>query len=424
MSNPQRTAGETRPRLPAAYWWLWASTLVNRLGGFVVPFLALYLTVDRGFSAAYAGLVAALYGLGGTLGALVGGVLADRLGRRTTLLAASLGAGATTATLGFVTQPVAIAVVACAVGLTAHAARPAVSAMMVDLVRPEGRVRAYSWNYWAINVGFAVSGVVAGLIAERGYLWLFLGDALTTVLCAVVVFVRVPEPKPVEEGPGAKGPKTGIDRVLRDGRFMALAGLTFLLGTVLQQAFITLPIDMSRAGLTASDYGRILALNGLLIVVLQIPVARWAGRRRPIALLSPGALLLGWGFGLTALASRTELPESMLLYALSAAIWTLGEIVHEPASMATAAELSPLKARGRYQGVHSSALSASAFIGPLAGGAALDRFGSLVVWGACAAAGTAAGAGYWALLRRSSRSSSTASTDVAAVTEAAGQGHA
>ncbi|NED90459.1 MFS transporter, partial [Streptomyces sp. SID11233] len=74
--------------LPRAFWWLWTSTLINRLGGFVYTFMAIYLTVERGYSASYAGLVAALFGLGGVLASLVGGVLTDRWGRRPTMFTA------------------------------------------------------------------------------------------------------------------------------------------------------------------------------------------------------------------------------------------------------------------------------------------------------------------------------------------------
>jgi hypothetical protein len=51
--------------LPAAFWYLWTGTLINRLGAFVAPFLAIYLTQGRGLSASYAGLVVGLYGAGG-----------------------------------------------------------------------------------------------------------------------------------------------------------------------------------------------------------------------------------------------------------------------------------------------------------------------------------------------------------------------
>lgn len=68
--------------LPREFWWLRTSTLVHRLGAFVATFMALYLTLDRGYSASYAGLVASLHGLAGDIPSLGAGVMADRLGRR------------------------------------------------------------------------------------------------------------------------------------------------------------------------------------------------------------------------------------------------------------------------------------------------------------------------------------------------------
>ncbi|MFD0392042.1 hypothetical protein ACFQ3Z_01790 [Streptomyces nogalater] len=65
-----RETGEARPALPRAFWWLWTATLVNRTGGFVVVFLSLYLTLERGFSASFTGFLTTLYGAGGAVGAL------------------------------------------------------------------------------------------------------------------------------------------------------------------------------------------------------------------------------------------------------------------------------------------------------------------------------------------------------------------
>ncbi|MEW2522215.1 MDR family MFS transporter [Actinacidiphila alni] len=405
MTAVGRAVRETVSGLPRQFWWLWTSTLVNRLGGFVVTFLALYLTVQRGYSASYAGLVAALYGLGGAAGAVVGGVLADRIGRRPTLLVTQLGAAATTAVLGLVVNPLAIAAVAALVGLTSNASRPALSAMIADLVRPEDRVRAFSLNYWAINIGFGVSAAAAGFIAAEGYLWLFLIDALSTVLCAVVVYVKAQETLPVTDAvtpvagggppPTGKSADTGVRLadVLRDQRFMALVGLTFLLGSVMQQANSTLAVDMGAHGLSARQFGLVAAINGLVIVVLQIPVTRMVRRYGNAALLGVGSLLMAWGFGLTVLAG------SVGFYALTVVVWTLGEIVHAPASMSVVADIAPATARGRYQGMYTLSWSAAAFAGPLVGGVTLDQLGRGAVWFGCAVVGTAAGAGYYLLLR-------------------------
>ncbi len=395
MRAVRRAVSETVSGLPSAFWWLWTSTLINRLGGFVVTFLAMYLTLDRGFSATYAGLVAALYGLGGAVAAIVGGVLTDRVGRRTTMLLAQVGAAVTTAALGFVTHPLAIAAVACAVGVTSNASRPAVQAMMADLVPAEDRVRAFSLNYWAINIGFGVSAAVAGLIAAHGYLSLFLGDAATTLLCALVVYAKVSETRPstTQRDKAVDVPEAGLGQVVRDGRFMALVGLTFLIATVLQQGSTTLSVSMGDAGLTPSQYGLVIGLNGLLIVLLQIPVTRLMRDRSPAALLAVAALLEGWGFGLTYFAGTAA------CYALTVVVWTLGEIMSAPTSMAVVADLSPAHARGRYQGMYSLAWSAATFLGPMAGGAALDRWGP-AMWPVCGLVGTVSAVGFGLLLRR------------------------
>ncbi|MYS23381.1 Predicted arabinose efflux permease, MFS family [Streptomyces sp. DvalAA-14] len=394
-AQARQAVRETVSGLPGQFWWLWTSTLINRLGGFVVTFLALYLTVQRGYSPSYAGLVAALYGLGGAGGAVLGGALADRVGRRRTLLAAQVGTALGTAVLGLVADPLGIAAVAALLGLTASASRPALQAMIADLVPAADRVRAFSLNYWAVNVGFGVSAAAAGFIAAEGYLWLFLGDALTTLLCAVVVFAKAKETLVAasrrDRDPAAAG-LTLLD-VVRDRRFMALVVFTFLLGSVEQQGNSTLAIDMGAHGLSARQFGLVAAINGLVIVLLQLPLTRALRRYASGTLLGVGSCVLAWGFGLTAFAA------SVGFYAFTVVIWTLGEIVHAPASMSAVADLAPATARGRYQGMFTLSWSAAAFAGPLVGGLTLDHLGSNAVWIGCAVVGTAAGAGYYLLLR-------------------------
>ncbi|MFC1420099.1 MDR family MFS transporter [Streptacidiphilus cavernicola] len=396
---------ETVGGLPQAFWWLWLSTLVNRIGGFVVPFLALYLTLDRHFSPAFAGLVASLYGLGGSFASVVGGVLADRIGRRPTLLAAQSGTALATLALGLVHPAWAIAVAAAVVGFTGNAGRPAVSAIMADLVPAVDRVRAYSLNYWAINIGFAFSAAAAGLIAAHGYLLLFVGDAATTLLCAVVVFTRVPETRPVhppsqrtadQQAGGARvtdKPAVGLGAVLRNPVFMAFVGLTFLTGCVDGQGSMALPIVMGHEGFSPTDYGAVVSLNGVLIVLLQIPLTRLVQGRNRAAMLCAASLLTGCGFGLTAFAGAAW------FYALTVTVWTAGEMLRVPAGMAIVAELSPVHARGRYQGVYSLAWTGASFVAPLTAGLLLTAGGGDAVWTTCTLLGAVTAAGFVWLLR-------------------------
>ncbi|MGW1791810.1 MDR family MFS transporter [Streptomyces tubercidicus] len=405
LTGPTRRSGlrravvESVSGLPGQFWWLWTSTLINRLGAFVATFLALYLTVERGYSASYAGLVAALHGLGGVIASVGAGVMTDRLGRRPTMLIAQLSTAASVALLGFMTDPVAIAVVAGLVGLASNASRPAVQAMMADIVAPEDRVRAFSLNYWAINLGFAISSTAAGLIAEHGYLALFLGESTLVLACALVVFWKLPESRPAAstpDGPDATGPASApvsMRTVLGDGRFMTVVGLNLLLALLFQQAYVSMPVSMGQDGFSSADFGLVIAVNGVLIVLLQIPVTRFIEHRSPALLLIGSSLLAGYGFGLTALAG------SVAMYAVAVTVWTLGEIINSPTQMGLVVRLSPLHGRGRYQGMYSLSWSVAALVAPLLGGVVIDQYGADALWAGCAAVGTLAAVGYGLLLR-------------------------
>ncbi|GAA1350723.1 MFS transporter [Streptomyces beijiangensis] len=380
--------------MPREFWWLWASTLVNRLGAFVATFMALYLTLDRGYSASYAGLVASLHGLGGVVSSLGAGVMTDRLGRRPTMLIAQVSTALSVALLGFMKDPAAIAGVAFLVGMASNASRPAVQAMMADIVKPEDRVRAFSLNYWAINLGFAVSSMGAGLIAQYSYLAGFMGEAAMTLACAVLVFVKIPESRPERTAKEvAAEPAVGMGTVLRDGRFMSVVGLSFLVALVFQQGFVGLPIAMGAAGFSSADYGMAVAVNGVLIVALQIPVTRFIEHRDPRRLLVISSVLAGYGFGLTAFAG------SVGMYMLTICVWTLAEIVNAPTQTGLVVRLSPTHGRGRYQGMYTMSWAVAALVAPLMSGFVIDRFGAEWLWGMCAAVGTVAGLGYWLLMR-------------------------
>ncbi|WP_217546385.1 MFS transporter [Streptomyces sp. GbtcB6] len=391
----RRAVRETVSGLPREFWWLWTSTLVNRLGAFVATYMALYLTLDRGYSASYAGLVASLHGLGGVVSSLAGGVMADRLGRRPTLLVAQGSTAGAVALLGFVRDPVAIAAVAFLVGVASNASRPAVQAMMADIVRPEDRVRAFSLNYWAINLGFAVSSMGAGFIAEVSYRAGFLIEAGMTAVCAVLVFLRLPESRPERAAAEvAEDGEVSLLTVVRDGRYMGVVGLSFLVALIFQQGSVGLPVAMGEAGFSPADYGMAIAVNGLLIVVLQIPVTRVIQHRDPRSLLVVSSLLAGYGFGLTAFAG------SVGVFALTVCVWTLAEIVNAPTQTGLVVRLSPVHGRGRYQGMYTLSWSAAALVAPLMSGIVIDRFGARWLWGVCAVVGTAAALGYGLLMRR------------------------
>ena len=362
--------------LPRQFWFLWTGTLINRLGSFVVIFLAIYLTGQRHFTQSQAGLVIGLYGVGGAIGTTVGGVLADRWGRRPTMLTAQFGAAALMLTLGFAHTYPQIITVTFLLGVLAEAVRPAFSAMMVDIVPDRDRVRAYSLNYWAVNLGFALAAIGAGFAAKASYLLLFVVDSGTTLITAVISLIFLAETRPARTS-GKIKTQGGLGTVLRDRIFMGYLAISLGGVIVMMQHLSTLPIAMTADGLSAATYGWVIAVNGVLIVLGQLFVPKLIGGHDRSRVLAVAAVIMGVGFGLVAFA------HSAWFFALTVVIWTLGEMLQSPSNAATVAALSPAPLRGRYQGLNSLSWSVGTAVAPVLGGLTQQHLGNAALWIGC-----------------------------------------
>jgi MFS family permease len=272
--------------------------------------------------------------------------------------------------------------------------RPAVNAVVADLVPPEGRPRAFGYMYWAINLGFAFAPIIAGMMARRNYFLLFLGDALTTFIFGLIVLWGVRETRPPEAQVAAKAAVQGrLARLGREPLMLIFAALALGFGMIYMQGNVTLPVDMQAHGLGPDAYGLAISLNGILIVLMSIPASNLLGRWPRFGSLALASVLLGTGFGLTAF-SRT-LP----LFAMTIAVWTLGEIAGATVAPAVVADLSPVDLRGLYQGVFGAAWGLAFFIGPSLGGWIFQQNGSTILWAGCFVLGLLLALGYLAMAR-------------------------
>jgi MFS family permease len=378
--------------LPATYWLIWIGTLINRLGGFVIPFLTLYLTTQRQIPVSRAALMVSLFGAGSFIAQLSGGELTDRLGRRPVMLMSFFVTPIFMIALGLARDLALISISTFIVGFFTDLYRPAVGAAIADLVPPEARTRAYGYNYWAINLGAAIAPVLAGLIAGYNYLILFVADALTTAVFGFIVLFGIRETRPtqVQHASHASLPER-LSQLKRAPILLIFSFLTLFLGMVYTQGYVGLPLDMQAHGLGPGQYGTAIAVNGFLVILLTIPVSNMATKWPRFETVAVAALLLGLGFGSTALASNFP------LFVLSVAIWTLGEIASTSVAPTIIADLSPIELRGLYQGIFGAAWGLAYFIGPLAGGWVYENLGSNALWVGCLMIGIVLTVCYYAL---------------------------
>ena len=375
--NPQPSLLASLRALPRPAWVLFFGTFLNKFGAFVLPFLTLYLT-KQGYSVTDAGIAVGAYGVGGLFASLLGGYLADRLGRRQTI-AISMFLGAATMMLLSQMHSFALIVLLTALtGLTAEFYRPASSALLTDLVPPNQRVTAFSALRMAFNAGFAFGPAMAGFLAACGFFWLFVGDSASSVLFGIVALFALPN--------GVHNPKANASwseawNVLRiDRKLHQLLAANLAIGLVFFQIASTYGLYVTQLGLSAATYGLLVSLNGMMIVLVELPLTTITRCFPPRRVIATGYLVIGAGFALNYFA------HTVPMLAVSMMIFTFGEMLTMPMASAYIANLAPAHMRGRYLGVSSLTWSLALILGPCLG-MKLFAYNAVLYWYLCAAMG-------------------------------------
>ncbi|WP_328488106.1 MFS transporter [Streptomyces zaomyceticus] len=418
--------------LPPVVWTIFAGTIVNRLGYLVTPFLVFFLA-SRGVTGAETSYVLGALGAGNLLGPAVGGILADRIGRRPTMLIGLIGASAAQGALFLAPGVWTMAAAAMLISAAGSTVSPAAYALLADAVDSERRRRAYALFGWGVNIGTAVAGILGGYLAAQGYWLLFAVDAGSMLVYALVVAVRLPEPrrtKPVTkpeagtegspeptgdpsdptgipERPAGRhdgqkagrhdgqkdgkkdgqesGQKNGIGYgvVLRDRLALLLLPLFGVQLFVYSLTEVALPLAIHDSGLSPAVYGAMAAVNAVLVVALQPFVTAWLSRFPQLAVQGAGSTLIALGVALTGLA------DGIAGYAVSVVVWSLGEVVVAGIAAGVVANLAPAHARGRYQGAFSWTWGVARFAALTLGVATYTTLGPSVLWWTALVAGTA-----------------------------------
>lgn len=379
--------------LPRAVHILCLGTFVNRAGTLLLPFLTLYLTAELGYSERFATLGMGAIGAGSIIGALVGGYLADRFGRRGVMVGSLFGGATVLLVFGWMRSPAAILGVLVLFSSLADMYRPAASAMISDLVPPEQRPYAFGLMYLAINVGFPIGTVVGGLLAAHWFRGLFVVDAATAAIYAAIILFFVGESAPnrvrrdaavrsgENDGESEQAAKSDsiaavVAHIARDLPFLVFCLGSLLMGLTFMQSFSTLPLYMERVGISVDRYGQLVAINGVMIAVLQIPLTTWMKRFDRVWFVIAAPIVTGIGFGTTAFAEHAG------GFAATIMIWTLGEIMIAPYGQAIVSDMAPVALRARYLGVFTMCFASANMLGAPLGGLILETYGGTALWSA------------------------------------------
>lgn len=383
--------------LPKSVYVLFFANAVNSLGNFVWPFLTLFLTDRLGMSRQAAGFFVTLSLLATTPGSLLGGKLADHWGRRKVFLLARLTAALLLVPCAFLGDSRLVPWLLLTTSFFWGACDPPLAAMVADVTDRHNRQTAYSLLYLGHNLGFSIGPMVAGLLYQKALPWIFLGDALTSLVSVALVWRMVPETHPdrqvvpaVEDGgqvaphagaPGEQAEAGGlVAALLRRPALMAFAMVLMVYSFVYNQSVFSLPLQMEQffAGDGARRYGTLMSLNAVTVVLLTTWVVKHTRRFAPVRNVAAAGLLYAAGFGLVALG------RFPLVMVVSTLIWTLGEIMVTTNHQAYVANHAPATHRARFASAIEQISGAGFALAPLVTGRVIDQAGLAVVWPAAA----------------------------------------
>ncbi len=280
-------------------WILFYSRLIDGVGFSIIgPFLALFMYQSLGVSMAMVGLVLLMAGLAGAGGSLVGGLMADRYGRWGVMTWSMLLRCITFLVLAFQVSlwpdVLGVSITLTLSYFFGGVFDPANNAMVADLVEPAKRLEAYGLMRVAWNLGFAIGPMIGGILVAWSFLWTFVISAVISLLAALVVAFFLSEtyvPKPREKGPGLLKSIGSVNKLFLV--FCIVLMPMFIMSG--QFGVIYVVFANERVGIDTVTIGAIFALNGLMVVLLQFPIARW---------LEGTKLLSGHGRRIAALRGR------------------------------------------------------------------------------------------------------------------------
>ncbi len=364
----------TAPRvrdLPPAIWALTLARAVNRLGAFTLPFLGVVLTAELGASVTTAGRLLALFGMATIPSRLVGGALADRIGRTPTICAGLVGCAAAQLWLAASHTLGSAAVAVVVLGLFFELYEPPSQAIIADLTDAQARPLAFG----LLASAMAAAGVAAGLLASWlggiNLRWLLVADAASCLLCAATVWFVVRAG--IHEATGSSAVEAA--GAWRDRRLLLMLAAGTGFAILYLQITMALPLTLPARGLPAAQAGILFTVSAVTIVAGQ-PLLRW---RRLRDRSSFEAMTIGYAVlavGLAANGLATTLPG----FIVATLFWSVGDLLLLGHSWSIVSELAPERARGSYLAVFGVSWGIAAVIAPLLGTQLLAHGGPALLW--------------------------------------------
>jgi MFS family permease len=370
----------THNQFPRTYWVVAGTHFIDVIGNtLLMPFFALYVTQKFDVGMTQAGIILATNSIAGMVGSTLGGAMADRFGRRGIILFGLVVSALSGLTLGFVDKFYLFYGLSVFVGLMGSAAQPAHQAMIADILPPEKRAEGFGMMRVISNFAWIIGPTIGGFLASYDFLYLFLSDAVISIVTAILVFRLLPETKPQPKESAESGSLLdtlrGYSVALVDRPFGGFVVASILMILVYQQMYTSLSVFLRDVHhVDPQFYGLVMSTSAVTVVLFQFATTRIIKRYPPFLMMVAATFFYMIGFGMYGFVATVP------LFMLAMVIITIGEMIGMPTSNVLAAHFAPEDMRARYMAVFGLTWTVPAMIGPWAAGLVMDNYNPNYVW--------------------------------------------
>ena len=375
--------------LDRSIYFLCLAQVVNSIGHFVHPFLTMFLTRKIGMDPVEAGSYVMLSAAAWVPGSLLGGKIADQIGRKRILVFFQALAAAVLVPCAFLGVSRIIPWLLIASSFLHGVAEPVNDAMITDLTVPEQRKGAFSLLYLSHNIGFALGPMIAGFLFNRYLKWIFLGDAITTGIAVLLIALFIKESAPsdtqiaqsfAQDRSEERAERGGLVKVLWKRPFLvAFMFIHIILSFVYSQTAFSLPLQLSAVFAEGGPqrYGTIMSFNAVVVIVLTTFVIHRTERIKPALTVAIASLFFAAGFGMIGLV------RGLPLLLISTLVWTVGEILEATNTSVYVANHAPITHRGRINAIAPIIMWSGFGLGPPISAQFIERFSLDGIWPLC-----------------------------------------
>ncbi len=371
---------------------LWFGACSSSIGTWMQSLAANWLVLSLTGSATYLGLDAFLQQLPIMLFTLIGGVLADRLDRRRTLLMSQYVQTATAATLALLVYFDVITIwhvltLSFVTGCAQAFGGPAYQSLIPSLVSKRDLANAIALNSIQFNVARVIGPLFAGAVLSVFAVWGFAEaspEAMTACFTLnalsylVVIYalssLNVRHIPPTTTKPMLEELRGGLDYVRSTPAIPPLIVLAFATTFLGMPLLTLLPVyarDIYHQGVT--EYSRMMAFAGAGAIVGSLIVA-WLGRFKHMGVTTL-SVQLAFGLFIVLFATTRVLYLSyILLFLTNVALMIVFSTVTSLIQL-----LAPNEMRGRVMSIYMLAFRGGMPLGSLASGYLASQFSAPAV---------------------------------------------